>query len=167
MDIGCGNGALAYDIAVKAGACVLGIDLDAEKISAAQARFQHVRLEFRVGNALLDLPDDSFDVAVLSNILEHLSERPGFLRHLQKNARPKRILIRVPLFERDWRVPLKRELGVEWRLDPTHETEYTLESFAEETKAANLKIIHQEVRWGEIWAEAVPVSGREKRVAGS
>lgn len=51
---------------------------------------------------------------------------------------------------------LKRELGVEWRLDPTHETEYTLESFAEELAAASLRITHQEVRWGEIWAEAIP-----------
>jgi len=67
------------------------------------------------------------------------------------------MLIRVPLFERDWRVPLKRELGVEWRLDSTHMTEYTLESFAEEIAGAGLSIIHQEVRWGEIWAEVRPL----------
>ena len=66
---------------------------------------------------------------------------------------PSRFLIRVPVFERDWRVPLKRELGVEWRLDPTHETEYTLESFEKEMAAAGLRITYQEVRWGEIWAE--------------
>jgi len=29
-------------------------------------------------------------------------------------------------------VPLKQELKVEWRLDPTHEVEYSLESFQEE-----------------------------------
>jgi hypothetical protein len=67
-----------------------------------------------------------------------------------------RFLIRVPLFERDWRVPVKQELGVEWRLDPTHETEYTQESFAEEMKQARLTVTHQEIRWGEIWAEARP-----------
>ncbi len=66
---------------------------------------------------------------------------------------PKRFLIRIPLFEREWRVPLKKELGVEWRLDTTHETEYTLESFSSEISEAGLRITHQEVRWGEIWAE--------------
>jgi hypothetical protein len=65
------------------------------------------------------------------------------------------MLIRVPLFERDWRVPLKKELGVEWRLDPTHETEYTIESWAQEIEEAGLKVTHQEIRWSEIWAEAV------------
>jgi hypothetical protein len=45
-------------------------------------------------------------------------------------------------------------LGVEWRLDNTHETEYTLESYFEEMAAAGLCIVHQEVRWGEIWSEA-------------
>ena len=50
-------------------------------------------------------------------------------------------------------MPLKKELGVEWRLDPTHETEYTLETFAEEMSAANFRIDHLEVRWGEIWSE--------------
>ena len=67
------------------------------------------------------------------------------------------LLIRVPLFERDWRIPLRRELGVEYRLDPTHETEYTLESFAAEMHEAGLRVTHQEVRWGEVWAECEPV----------
>ena len=35
---------------------------------------------------------------------------------------------------------------------PTHETEYTLETFAEEMKEAGLSIQHLEVRWGEIWS---------------
>lgn len=62
----------------------------------------------------------------------------------------------VLVFERDWRVPFKQELGIEWRLDHTHETEYTLESFQEEADMAGLKIAHLEVRWGEIWSELVP-----------
>ena len=103
------------------------------------------------------VPDGSFSVIILSNVLEHLPERPSFLRQLYQNTKPDRLLIRVPLFERDWRVPLKRELGVEWRLDPTHETEYTIESFAQEMAEAQLQITYQEVRWGEIWAEVVPI----------
>ena len=156
LDIGCGIGAVAYDVAVKAGAYVVGIDLDPDNIALACERYTHPLIEYRVGDALQELPDGPFDVVILSNVLEHLLERPAFLRRVQEVARPSRFLLRLPLFERDWRVPLKHELGVEWRLDPMHETEYTLESFAEEMAAAELKITHQEVRWGEIWAEVVP-----------
>jgi 2-polyprenyl-3-methyl-5-hydroxy-6-metoxy-1,4-benzoquinol methylase len=115
-----------------------------------------------VGNALQALPDETFDVVILSNVLEHLPERAAFLRHVQESLQPARLLVRVPLFERDWRVPLKREVGVEWRLDPTHQTEYTQESFAEEISAAGLEIAHQEVRWGELWAELRPASARSE-----
>jgi hypothetical protein len=89
------------------------------------------------------LSDDElqdFMVTVAKNRAEFLFAADGFL---------------VPLFERDWRVPLKQELGIDYRLDPTHCTEYTLESFASEMKDAGLKVTYQEVRWGEIWAEAV------------
>lgn len=156
LDIGCGNGAVAYDVAIKAGAEVVGIDLSPENIAQARRRYAHPRVEYRVGDALKELSVRPFDTVILSNVLEHLPERPVFLRRVQETTRPSRFLIRVPLLERDWRVPLKQELGVEWRLDPSHETEYTLESFAEEMATAGLEISHQQVRWGEIWAEAVP-----------
>lgn len=156
IDIGCGIGAVAYDVANKAGAEVVGIDLSVENITQARQRYAHPRVKYKVGDALQNLPSDSFDVVILSNVLEHLPDRANFLRRVQQTVYPGRFLIRVPLFERDWRVPLKRELNVEWRLDPTHETEYTLESFAQEMAEAGLTVNYQEVRWGEIWAELVP-----------
>ncbi len=155
LDIGCGIGALAYDVAEKAGASVVGIDLNSNNIAQARQQYAHPRIKYCVGDVLQDLPGERFDVAILSNVLEHLPERPQFLRRLQSTVHPSRILIRVPLFERDWRVPLKQELGVEWRLDPTHETEYTLETFAAELSKAGMKTLHQEVRWSEIWTEVV------------
>jgi SAM-dependent methyltransferase len=156
LDIGCGNGAVARDLAEHSGATVVGIDMDAKNIAVARSQFAHPRVEYRVGNALTDLPDGQFDVAILSNVLEHLPRRSAFLRRLTQAVSSGRLLIRVPLFERDWRVPLKKELGLDYRLDTTHETEYTLESFAQEMVEAGLSVIHQEVRWDEIWAEVVP-----------
>lgn len=153
LDIGCGIGAVAYDIAERSNAQVVGIDLSSQSIAVACERYRHPNLMFDVHDGTQPLPWGSFDVVVLSNILEHLPERAIFLRRVQQAATPSRILIRVPLFERDWQVPLRKELGVEWRLDATHETEYTLESFAEELAMAELRVLHQEVRWGEIWAE--------------
>ena len=156
LDIGCGIGALSYDIAHKTQAYVVGIDQNPKNIAQACQRYAHPQVRYIVADAHHNLPDGPFNVAILSNVLEHLTDRPAFLRRIQELVCPSRYLIRVPLFERDWRVPLKQELGVEWRLDPTHETEYTLESFAEEMTASGLIINHQAVRWGEIWAITIP-----------
>lgn len=153
LDVGCGIGAVAYDVAEESGALVVGIDLNADHLAKARKRFSHKRVEYVHGDALSQLPEGAFDVVVMSNVLEHLKDRSNFLRSLVRVSKAKRFLIRVPLFERDWRVPLKEELGVDWRLDATHETEYTLESFAEEIAEAGFSIVHQEVRWGEVWAE--------------
>lgn len=158
LDIGCGIGAVAYDVAEKAGATVVGIDIDPENIKQAHKRFTHPRIDFHVGDALESIPEGKFEVTILSNVLEHFPERPKYLRRVIQSSSAERILIRVPTFERDWSVPLRRELGLNWHMDPTHYTEYTLESFDEEMASAGLEIVHQEVRWGEIWAETMPIS---------
>jgi ubiquinone/menaquinone biosynthesis C-methylase UbiE len=156
LDIGCGMGAVAFDIASRAGAIVHGVDLNADSIAEAKRRFVHPNLSFAVQDALQLKVETPYDSVVLSNVLEHINSRPEFLRRVMEVTNAKRIFIRVPLFERDWRVPLKKELGVEWRLDLDHKTEYTLESFAEDMTAANLRVGHLEVRWGEVWAELFP-----------
>jgi SAM-dependent methyltransferase len=162
LDIGCGNGALACDIAERAGALVTGIDMSEANLATAKTKFAHERVSYVLGNALQDLPAQRFDTVVLSNVLEHIADRQRFLATVIERVAPRKLLLRVPLFEREWRVPLKQELGVDWRLDPTHETEYTLESFAAEIRGAGLQVVHQEVRWGEIWAEAVPCINSER-----
>lgn len=154
IDVGCGVGFLAYDMAEKAQALVTGIELSGENIAIARGRFSHPNITFIQGNAVTDIQDEAYDTVVLSNVLEHLPNRITFLAALRKKLRPKRFLLCVPIFERDWRVPLKKELGIEWRLDPTHETEYTYESFVYELSRAGLTISYKEFRWGKIWCEA-------------
>jgi 2-polyprenyl-3-methyl-5-hydroxy-6-metoxy-1,4-benzoquinol methylase len=156
LDVGCGIGALAFDVAKKAGAEVVGVDLSSDNIRTAVTKYSHPDVSYLVGDVLQIPLKGKFDAVILSNVIEHIQERPQFLRGAIHGIKPARVLLRVPVFERDWRVPLKQELGIDWRLDPTHCTEYTLESFAAEMIEANLNVIHQEVRWGEIWAEAVP-----------
>ena len=153
-DIGSGNGFLAYDMAARAGAVVPGIELNSTQVAAARERYAHPRVTFVQGDALKDVPAEMFDTVVLSNVLEHLPERAAFLRSVRMRVHPRRFLLRVPLFERDWRVPLKKELGIEWRLDLTHETEYTEEAFRNELEQAGLHITELHIRWGEIWCEA-------------
>lgn len=156
LDLGCGIGVVSYSVAQRSGATVLGIDLDRSNIEKARVDFNHDNIIYIVGNALKDLPKQKFDVVILSNVLEHIEKRGDFLKQLCLTVSPQRLLIRVPLFERDWRVPFKKELGIDYRLDPTHLTEYTHESFLGEMEEAGLKITHLESRWGEIWAEVIP-----------
>lgn len=60
------------------------------------------------------------------------------------------------MYERDWRVPLMKELGVDYRLDATHCIEHTKEQLDSEIGRVGLVILEAQHRWGEIWAHAVP-----------
>jgi len=155
LDIGCGYGALAYDMA-RSGAHVTGIDLNKNNIEIARERFAHPNLDFLAGDAVRDMPRNQVDTIVMSNVLEHLDDRAGFLREAQKRLTPKKWLVRVPMYERDWRVPIMEELGVDYRLDDTHFIEYRNSEFVDELEAAGLRATHTEYRWGEIWCEAEP-----------
>jgi 2-polyprenyl-3-methyl-5-hydroxy-6-metoxy-1,4-benzoquinol methylase len=155
LDVGCGNGFLAYDIATKIPSSkVFAIDISARAIKKATESFRADNLKFIRGDALKELPDQAIDVVVLSNVLEHLERRVRFLKILAQKYHPQKLLIRVPLFERDWRVPLKKELGIEYRLDRTHQIEYRIEEFFEEITKAGLAMVFFQIKWGEIWAEA-------------
>jgi 2-polyprenyl-3-methyl-5-hydroxy-6-metoxy-1,4-benzoquinol methylase len=149
LDIGCGNGALTFDLARKA-KFVVGIDLNEKNIEVAKRKYKAKNIEYKVGDATKDLSEEKYDVIVLSNVLEHIKNRVEFLRKLKKLAPT--ILIRVPMINRDWITLYKRELGVEWRSDKTHYVEYTLETFKEELVKAGLNLESYSIQFGEIWA---------------
>jgi glycosyltransferase involved in cell wall biosynthesis/2-polyprenyl-3-methyl-5-hydroxy-6-metoxy-1,4-benzoquinol methylase len=152
IDLGCGNGALTKQAAQKTTAQVLGIDFSENNIQKAIQDFSEENITYQLGNIYTDLPDQHYDIVIMSNVLEHLENRVEILATIKQKINPNHYLIRVPLFERDWRVPLKKELGLEYRLDLTHYIEYTQEIFEEEITQAGLMIESQETRWGEIWA---------------
>lgn len=157
LDIGSGNGYLGYQMALEAGARVLGIELLHENVERATNRFSHASLSFRQGDVLTDVLPCDVDTITMSNVLEHLPQRPALLRRLQAETGARRFLIRVPCFDRDWTVPLRKELGLDWRLDSTHEIEFTRESFAQEMQEAGLTIEELHFQWSEIWAVVKPV----------
>ncbi|MDP2950921.1 MAG: class I SAM-dependent methyltransferase [bacterium] len=151
LDIGCGQGFLSFEIAQKAKE-VIGIDIDKENIAKANQKFAFPNLKFVLEDILQYNSEDRFDVLVLSNVLEHIKERVDFLKRLSGFA-PK-ILIRVPLLERDWLTLYKKELGVEYRLDKGHFIEYTFSSFKKELLESGWEISHSLTLFGELWAVA-------------
>lgn len=154
LDIGCGNGFLASDMAKCTTRRVLGIDKSVASIEFAKAHYRSENLQFMVGDITDDIELPNCDVVVLSNVLEHLPERVQFLQRVRDVVKPKKFLIRVPMYEREWMVPFKKELGIDSRLDPGHYVEYTQEQLAEELQAAGLVIEQLEITWGEFWGRA-------------
>jgi len=69
LDIGCGIGALAYDIANKAG-YVVGIDINEELIRIAKTKFPKKNIEYITGDATNYNFKEKYDYLVLSNVLE-------------------------------------------------------------------------------------------------
>ena len=154
VDIGCGLGSVADTIVRSRKVTVIGIDEDPRSIELARARYKHERLEFRCGDARRELPEGQWDVVVLSNVLEHLEHRRAFLHAIKARLEPKKVLIRLPLFERSWTVPMRKELGITWMSDDTHFAEKTQEDWVKELEEAGLAVTHVQIRWGEIWCEA-------------
>ena len=156
LDIGCGKGELAYDIAERAEANVVAIDRAAWALAFARRHFAHKRVTYIEADAVAYAPDDPFDAAVLSNVLEHLQPRVELMRSLRERARVDRLLIRVPMIDRDWTVPLRRELGLPYFSDPEHEVEYTPELLRDELASAGWTMGEPAIAWGEIWVDARP-----------
>ena len=67
----------------------------------------------------------------------------------------KYFLIRVPLFERDWQIPLMRELGIEYFSDIDHKIEHSILEFKKEIKDSKLIIQEMKTLWGEIWVSCI------------
>jgi len=164
LDIGSGKGEVAYDLVTISGAVVVGIDHDPRHLAFARSRFQDDDLEFYEGDAVEWIPAGHFDVIVLSNVFEHLDNRVDFIRALVRSATPGRLLFRVPVYERDWTVPLRDEVGLSGFWDSDHKVEYTTESFVLELDDASLDVSELVIRWGEIWAVAQPRDDRTLKV---
>lgn len=155
LDVGCGWGEVAFDIAPKARA-VVAVDIEEENIKAAAAKYNRPNLTYLVADATTYEFSQSFDVIILSNVLEHIEDRIGFLQKLSKIA--PLILIRVPMLTRDWITVYKKNEGLEYRLDDTHFIEYDEATFRQEMAQANLTVESLTNTFGELYA----VVGRQR-----
>ncbi len=158
LDIGCGNAALLRDVAAKTGAAAVGVDISEDNVRSARKLLSDFPKAEIIRSDIREYKSDiQFDAVILSNVLEHIDRRVELLKYLGENFSPQKFLLRVPMFEREWLVPYKRELGIESRLDPTHEIEYTEAQFRTELEAAALDIQNIKFQWGEIYAVVTPL----------
>lgn len=157
LDIGSNTGAMPRLFSKKA-TFVYGIEIDSRLVKKALEQDVPDNVKLIVGDATQYNYDALRPVSLitLSNVLEHIEQRVYFISSLinklnwEKNKQ-RRVLIRVPMIDRDWITLYKREVGAEWRLDPTHYTEYTMTELQYELSAAGLIVNEVEVRFGEAY----------------
>lgn len=153
IDIGCYHGVTANYIAQnKPLSKVIGIEIDEKKCEKAKKIHSRDNLHFICADATRTVPPGKWDVIILSNVLEHIENRVDFLKKIITQINPKKVLIRLPNFERSWHLPLRKELGIYYFSDPTHYIEPSISDFKNEIYAAGLLPIETIVLWGEIWA---------------
>jgi SAM-dependent methyltransferase len=147
VDIGCGSGVLAENLD-KHCRSVTGIDMEIKNVENSKKRVPNAT--FIHADATTYEFEKKFDAVVLSNVLEHIEHRVEFLQKIQKLT--SHFLIRVPMIDREWVTLYKKERGLEYRLDPTHFTEFTWQQFLDETGNAGLKVLSHQIKFGEIYA---------------
>jgi SAM-dependent methyltransferase len=155
LDVGCGYGHLAYILASKAES-VEALDIRSEAVEWAKKRFQRPNLVFKTSDFFDFHTIKKFDVVIISNILEHIDERKEFLKKTASIG--KRILNRVPAFDRHWMVQYRKDLGVEWRLHKDHKLEYTETLLRSEVEEADLQVDRICAGWGNICCMARVIS---------
>ena len=79
IDIGCGDGKLIYELCkdsnfYKSVQRIIGIDKDKRAISFAQAFNRYEKVKF-ISENLLDYQNESFDVGILMEVIEHLPDK--------------------------------------------------------------------------------------------
>ena len=91
LDVGCGGGILAEKFA-EAGSLVTGIDLSPVAIEAARrhAEAGGLNIDYRVQStsALLAQNPEPFDIITCAEVLEHVDDIRGFIRHSIEMLRP-------------------------------------------------------------------------------
>jgi len=148
LDVGCGSGEIARLMREK-DCTVIGLELDSEKAAKAGTYCEQV-LVGDIETMPLAFEPESFDVFVLSNILEHLRDPVATLRRLVPLLRPTgRILVDLPNVAH-WDVRLRLLRG-RWDyedagiLDRTHLRFYTRKTAREMLRETGFEILDEDI----------------------
>jgi len=124
IDLGCGDGRLMQLLKTEMNCQVQGIELDEDEFLQAMRRGLPV-IRGDLDDGIQDLPDNSFDFAVLSQTLQQLRYPVELLEQILRVAN--KVLVVVPNFA-FWRIrlqvlmfgraPVTEELPYEWHNTP-------------------------------------------------
>jgi SAM-dependent methyltransferase len=158
LDIGSNDGKMPKLLATKA-SLVYGIEISPQLVAKAKQENSEANIQYFCADATEFNYQrcQPIHCITLSNVLEHIENRVSFLKSITQKVnwadpQNKRLLIRVPMINREWIVIYKKQQGLDYRLDPTHFIEYTYETFKSELMDAGIEIQSAKICFGEIYA---------------
>lgn len=82
LDLGCGNGVVARQIAQRTGGRVLGFDISSECVAYAQAYNADPRIEYRHASIESSEPGEPCGLVTMYEVLEHVDDPGAVLRRI-------------------------------------------------------------------------------------
>jgi methionine biosynthesis protein MetW len=148
IDLGCGNGRLLEKLRDEHGCSVQGVELDLSEIYACIGRGVPAIL-MDLDRGLTTIPDDAFDLAVLSQTLQQVRHPAAVLSEMLRISR--RALVVVPNFAH-WRIrqqvllsgrtPVTQSLPYSWYNTPNLHF-LSMADFRELAEQLNVRIVHE------------------------
>lgn len=147
LDVGCGVGSSASEIANTSGLDVTGIDVDPLQIDVARSRPAHSRLLFMVMDATrLQFDDAQFDVVASSMVTHHLPHWETAFSEMIRVLRPGGYLLYTDFMLPSWLAAIGRRLqfvGIPSRR--------TVESLASQAGLTEVHYAHKGLRADFVW----------------
>jgi len=101
LDIGCGDGVLSWKLFNQTKSKITGVDTDEHSLKFARKEIQkrNARANFIKANAhKLPFKNNSFDVIIATEIIEHLEKPQIMLREIKRVLKPKgQVIITTPI----------------------------------------------------------------------
>ncbi len=115
LETGCGDGQLLA-MAEKRGYAVTGIEYSSHAATRAQSQLQRGRV--LVGDLTqLSLPDESFDVCVLADVIEHVRDPRALLETVWRKLRPGGLVLVATPTRDSWSARLMRRNWLEYKVE--------------------------------------------------
>jgi GT2 family glycosyltransferase/2-polyprenyl-3-methyl-5-hydroxy-6-metoxy-1,4-benzoquinol methylase/glycosyltransferase involved in cell wall biosynthesis len=93
LDVACGEG-YGSDMLARTAASVIGVDIDEKTITHAQKKYRRDNLCFKQGSCTkLPLSDNSIDIVVSFETIEHIAEHEKMLSEIKRILKPGGLLI--------------------------------------------------------------------------
>ena len=155
LDVGCGMGLLARDLALAVGpsGCVVGIDNSKPMLKLAQRRCAELsQIELRSGSAeMIADPDNTYDVITCAQLLLYVPNVAAVLAEMYRVLKPGG---RIAIVETDWRgvlfntadQPFMRKLIDLWE-----------QSIASPHLPGQLRKLLLDAEFTSVWVEGIPI----------